>query len=232
MKNKSFTKKNILTIPNLLSMFRLLLIPVIVWLYCERKQYHATVVVIALSGFTDILDGKIARKFNMVSDVGKVLDPIADKLTQAALVICLITQYPWMWALLTLFIIREGIMAWWGYLALKHTDTVNSAKWYGKAATVVLYAVMILLVFFSNIPDTVANVLMLLCAVFMLLSLVLYGKFYRSILKPVLSEQEYKQEKKNILKISLAVLWVVIFLFFLFYWKSISPDEIVCGRKT
>ena len=182
MNNKRLTKKNILTIPNFLSLFRLVLIPVIIWLYCDRKQYYATVAVIALSGVTDILDGKIARKFNMVSDVGKVLDPIADKLTQAALVICLITRYPWMRALLILFIIREVIMVWWGYLALKRTDTVNSAKWYGKAATVVLYAVMIVLIFFINIPNLVANMLMLLCAVFMILSLVLYGKFYHSIL--------------------------------------------------
>lgn len=217
MENKRLTRKNILTVPNLLSLFRLLLIPVIIWLYCGGKQYHATAAVIALSGFTDILDGKIARRFHMVSDIGKVLDPIADKLTQAALVICLITRYPWMWALLMLFLIREGLMIRWGYLALKHTDTVNSAKWHGKAATVVLYAVMMLIIFFGNIPDTVAKALMILCASLMFLSLVLYGKFYRSILKPVLSEQEYKQEKKNILKIFLAFLWASIFLFFLFH---------------
>lgn len=188
MQNKRLTKKNILTIPNFLSLFRLILIPVIIWLYCDKKQYHATIAVIALSGVTDILDGKIARKFNMVSDVGKVLDPIADKLTQAALVICLITRYSWMKALLILFIIREGIMAWWGYLALKHTDTVNSAKWYGKAATVVLYVVMIILIFLENIPETAANILMGVCAVFMIFSLIKYGKFYKSILKTVISE--------------------------------------------
>ncbi len=131
------------------------------------------------------------------------------------------------WEKLALFLIREGFMAWWGYLALKHTDTVNSAKWYGKAATAVLYAVMMVLIFFGNIPDIAANILMILCAAVMLLSLVLYGRFYRSILRPVLPKQEYKQEKDNILKIFLAVLWAAIFLFFLFHWKRISADEIV-----
>ena len=81
---------------------------------------------IALSGFTDIIDGKIARKFNMVSDVGKVLDPVADKLTQATLVICLTARYPWMWALLALFAVKECLMLLWGYLTLKITDTIHS----------------------------------------------------------------------------------------------------------
>ena len=96
MENKRFSKKNILTIPNLISLFRILLIPLIILLYCGKKHYTATIMVITISGASDIIDGKIARKFNMVSDVGKVLDPVADKLTQAALVICLIARYPWM----------------------------------------------------------------------------------------------------------------------------------------
>ena len=76
-----FKKENVLTIPNLLSLFRLLLIPVIVWLYCVRQDYRWTIVALAVSGLSDILDGIIARKFNMVSDLGKILDPCADKLT-------------------------------------------------------------------------------------------------------------------------------------------------------
>lgn len=67
------TKSSVLTVPNGLSLFCILLIPVILWLYCWRKLYLATVGVIALSGITDVLDGKIARRFHMASDVGKVL---------------------------------------------------------------------------------------------------------------------------------------------------------------
>lgn len=106
--------------------------------------------VITISGASDIIDGKIARKFNMVSDVGKVLDPVADKLTQAALVICLIARYTWMWALLALFAVKECLMLLWGYLTLKSTDTINGAKWYGKLSTVVLYAVMMILILFVD----------------------------------------------------------------------------------
>lgn len=70
-----FKKENVLTIPNLLSLFRLLLIPVIVWLYCVRQDYRWTIVALAVSGLSDILDGIIARKFNMVSDLGKIRIP-------------------------------------------------------------------------------------------------------------------------------------------------------------
>ena len=80
-----------------LSVVRLLLIPVIVWLYCGKQEYTAAVVVILLSGITDIADGIIARKYHMVSDFGKILDPIADKLTQAAIILCLTYNYPLMW---------------------------------------------------------------------------------------------------------------------------------------
>ena len=128
MQRKYLKKENILTIPNLLSLIRILLIPFIIWLYCAQKAYLCTIIVIALSGFTDIIDGIIARKFNMVSDVGKVLDPVADKLTQATLVICLTARYPWMWALLALFAVKECLMLLWGYLTLKITDTINIAK--------------------------------------------------------------------------------------------------------
>ena len=114
MKNPRFSAKNILTIPNLISLFRILLIPLIIWLYCGKKQYTATIAVIVISGASDIIDGKIARKFHMVSDVGKVLDPIADKLTQATLVICLTARYPWMWALLAIFAVKERLMLLWG----------------------------------------------------------------------------------------------------------------------
>ena len=83
-------KKDILTIPNMLSFFRILLIPVMAVLYCSYEAHKAAVVVIAISGITDILDGKIARKYNLVTDFGKFMDPIADKLLVCSALICFI----------------------------------------------------------------------------------------------------------------------------------------------
>ena len=86
-------KNKILTVPNVLSAFRLLLVPALAWLYLVRKDYSATAWVLLLSGATDIADGFIARRFGMVSDLGKALDPIADKLTQIVMLACLLTRF-------------------------------------------------------------------------------------------------------------------------------------------
>lgn len=227
MKDHRLNRENFLTIPNLLSLFRIFLIPLIVWLYCKLKHYTATIAVIALSGATDIIDGKIARKFNMVSDVGKVLDPVADKLTQAALVICLISRYKWMWALLSLFVVKESLMALWGYLTLKRTDTVNSAKWYGKVSTVVLYSVMMILIFFVDIPQATANALIIFCGVVMLMSLVLYGLFYRSILKQRPLSRKHNSTKMTVFKIILIFVWLAIILACFLYRDDISVEGIL-----
>lgn len=226
MKNKRLNKENILTIPNLLSLFRLLLIPVILWLYCVRKAYLPTLLVIALSGFTDILDGKIARKYNMVSDVGKVLDPVADKLTQASLVICLLSRYKWMWGLLVIFILKESLMLLWGYLALRYTDTVNSAKWYGKLSTVVLYAVMMILVLFTDIPEMGANILIALCGAVILMSLILYGRFYHGVFRQDPSGGAAKKVLNTVRKCVLVLVWAAIIAVCIVYHKEISAEGI------
>lgn len=160
-----FTKKDILTIPNAMSFFRLLLIPVIIWLYCVEENYLWATVITALSAVTDIVDGKIARRFSMVSDFGKVLDSVADKLTQAALLFCLTSRYSWMWALLILFVVKELFMILLGYIVIYFHDTVNSAKWYGKCCTVILETVMMYLILFTKTSEAVANNLILLCCI-------------------------------------------------------------------
>lgn len=173
------TKKDILTIPNLLSFVRILLIPVIIVLYL-RGHHIAAVAVIILSGITDVVDGKIARKFNMISDFGKFLDPVADKLTQAALAVCLFAEYVGMIAIFLLMAIKEGLQFFWGLKALKATDSLDSANWYGKACTVTVYAVMVILFLFPGIPVWLAYLLMALCAVMLVVSMVLYIRFFRS----------------------------------------------------
>ena len=227
MQNKRFRKENILTLPNLLSLFRILLIPLILWLYCRQKQYVAAVAVTALSGATDMIDGKIARKFNMVSDVGKILDPIADKLTQAALFICLAARYKAMWVLLILFAIKEISMALWGYLTLKYTDTVNSAKWYGKISTAVLYIVMMVLILFQNISKGAADGLIILCGLVMLMSFVLYGRFYGGVLHPALFDQKHLKTASHVLRFVLVLVWGAVILCCFLYRDDLSVEGIL-----
>ena len=176
--HRIFRKEQILTIPNLLSVVRLLMIPVIIWLYCEEQNYNAAVFVVLLSGLTDIADGIIARKFNMVSDFGKILDPIADKLTQLALLLCLAVRHKLMIALIVLLIIREFCMLVMGYITIRRHDSVNSSKWYGKLTTVVLYSVVMLLILFPGIPSGAADAMIIFCGLVMILSFFMYLRFY------------------------------------------------------
>ena len=178
-----FSKNQILTIPNLLSSVRIILIPFIVWLYSFEKKYYAAIGVILLSGATDIVDGWIARHFSMISDFGKALDPLADKLTQAALLLCLLSKYKLMWGLIFVFGICEITKLTLGIIIAKKRDEVNSAKWYGKLNTVVIYVTMMLLISLPEMGTVYANALMSACCAVMIVAHVLYFRLYFRILK-------------------------------------------------
>lgn len=227
MKDKRYQKENIITIPNMISLFRILLIPIIIWLYCCSCNYTATVIIIAISGATDIIDGKIARKFNMVSDIGKVLDPIADKLTQLTLICCLTTRFQWMWGLLILLIIKECLMILWGYLTIKITNTVNPAKWYGKLSTAILYVVMMILIVYTGISENMAKFLIVICGLVMCISLILYGRFYTSVFKNVAIDGKIKKTLIKIFKIVLIFIWIIIISSFLIYRDNITVEGIL-----
>ena len=167
--------KRIITIPNVLSFFRLLLIPIITWLYIKKKNYYMTVIVLGLSGLTDVIDGIIARKFNMISDFGKAFDPIADKLTQIIVLFCLVFRFDFMIVPLILLIIKEVFAGITGLLTIKKTHQVHGAVWHGKTTTVCLYILMTIHIIWYTIPVHVSNILILLCTVMMLFSAILYG---------------------------------------------------------
>lgn len=175
-------KKDILTIPNLLSFLRILLIPVIVMLYTRYERYILAVMVIIISGITDIADGIIARKCNMISDFGKFLDPLADKLTQATLIVCLMSLYPVMLYLVLFMAIKETILFILSYIAFKKTSVVKGAKWFGKVTTVLLYAIMIVLFLFPELPITLAHILIGICFFVVAASFILYINTFISIL--------------------------------------------------
>ena len=169
-----FRKEQIFTIPNLLSTVRLGLIPLIVWLYCVRENYPAATLAIVISGVTDVLDGMIARKWNMVSDVGKLLDPLADKLTQLGVLLCLLRRYPMMYVLAALFAVKELTMLAVGYLLIRKENEIGGARWYGKVNTAVFYGVSVFLILMPDMPRTVANLLIGVSAVAMLAAFGMY----------------------------------------------------------
>lgn len=174
MKEIDYSKK-IITIPNILSFFRLCLIPLFVWMYCVEQKYMETGYILIVSGMTDMADGFIARKFHMISDFGKMLDPVADKLTQAAMLFCLFTRFPFMIVPLVLMIIKELYMGIAGILVIKKTGKVFGAEWHGKIVTWLLYAMVILHVIWYDIPADVSNCSIIICVLMMIISLSLYG---------------------------------------------------------
>lgn len=169
------------SIPNILSYFRLLLIPLFIVLYVQ-EDFTEALITLAASGLSDILDGRIARKYDMVTDLGKVLDPVADKLTQCAMMLCVAMRYPAMWWLLGLHVVKELIMLVMGWYVLKRTDTVNSAIWAGKLCTGVIYAVMMLHVILPHLPQPVSVGCTIVCAGLIVLSLIVYTARYVKIL--------------------------------------------------
>lgn len=129
-------------VPNTLTVIRLLLIPVIVF-YIFTGQYILAFIFFTISGVTDIADGCIARKFNLISNFGKLMDPLADKLTQIATLASLVfTNIIPVWILLIVFL-KEFIMIC-GASFLYGKDVVVYSKWYGKLATVLLYIAIVI----------------------------------------------------------------------------------------
>ena len=188
MKDKTFsnrisglTKKDIITIPNILSMFRLILIPLI-FVFWFRDEYVFTFITVAVSAFTDVLDGFIARKFKMITDIGKFLDPLADKLTQLSVLICLTLKYRWIIAAVILLAVKELTMLAAGTRVLKKTDRMPYARWYGKAATAALDVSTALVVLFPDIPEYIVVMIFTVCAALIIYSLVRYLMLYRTMI--------------------------------------------------
>lgn len=173
---KAFAGSNerIFTIPNILSIVRILLVPVIIYLYCFKQDNLWSLIVVLLSTFTDIADGFIARKFNMITDFGKFIDPVADKATQLTIFACLITRFPVMIVPFLVLLVKElGSLALRGYV-YKKTGLIRGAKWHGKASTGFVIIVIMSHLVWPNINSTLSLVMVCFITLFMLVSGTLY----------------------------------------------------------
>ena len=170
----------IFTLPNMLSFLRLLLIPFIIFLY-ERGQYWGAFGVLFLSGVTDVVDGWIARTFHLVSDFGKAIDPIADKLTQIAVLLCLMPMR--FWWVVGVLIVKECAIGSLSLVAMKRTHSVYSAGWYGKLCTVIIYLSMFVLILWRDPTPTFVLIDSLLIVAAICLSFVKYLLYFTRILR-------------------------------------------------
>lgn len=175
-----FTKKEIFNIPNMLCYFRILLVPVFIYTYffADLKQSHLLAAfVLLISSLSDFLDGFIARKYNMITDLGKLIDPVADKLTQFVVAVALTYTYPAYALLLLVIVIKDGMLLFAGYFIYHKTRRhLGQAEMPGKIATAVFFMVSIILIA-CHIPGTfIANVMIYSTVVLMFIAMIYYGK--------------------------------------------------------
>ena len=175
-------KNEVFSIPNMLSFFRLFLIPVYIEIYLNastNEHFILAAAILAVSCFTDLLDGKIARKFNMITTLGKILDPLADKATQLTLILCLAIRHPILWVLIGLFVIKEGFMLIAGSIRMRKGQMLKGALFSGKICTTILFVSLILMVLLPEMNDVWRMVIVSVDVVFMLISLADYVITYR-----------------------------------------------------
>lgn len=170
-------KKDVFTIPNILSVFRLALIPVYMVIYLNAQDpadYALAGMILAASCLTDMADGFIARKFNMISTLGKFLDPLADKATQFTLTLCLSIRYAVLRPVLALFVIKESFQLIASIFYYRRGKMLGGALIAGKVCTTVLFVSLIILVVFPQIGMETVRFIAVVDFAFLVYSFVCY----------------------------------------------------------
>ena len=207
MNNKEIFK-NWNTIPNWLSFARIIMVPIFAYLFLKGEIIWS-VVVLGLSGLSDFFDGKIARRFNQISDLGKLLDPVADKLTEITIAVLLFITFrnssvelvkTFSWIFLV-FIVKELIMVVFGGIMLLVGLRPVAAEIYGKISTFVFYGVMLLMFAFApdvgafrnvwTIPDTL---LVIMVAVSAVLTVVAFTSYLPGVFRQV--KEKFRKKDK------------------------------------
>lgn len=177
-----------LTVPNLLSLIRIVIVPFFAY-YFLKDNIVAAVILIVLSGLSDAFDGLIARKFDQVTELGKILDPFADKITQGTVAFCLAIKFPVICPFLIVFIVKELTMLSCAMVLLKRKKKPCAAKWYGKVSTMLFYFSVVVIVCMSLFDvntftfELVSYILLFLTAVMMIYSAIKYFAIFKELLK-------------------------------------------------
>jgi len=177
------TLKDAFSIPNIMSYIRILLIPVFMIVYIKYDNSLLALILIIISSMTDVLDGIVARKFNMVTDWGKLVDPLADKLTQFCIMISLITKFPYFLWLAIIILVKEVVSLAYGYYVFHETGVVKSADWHGKLSTCLLVGTFMAHFIWPKMDTSISYILVIACGGMMVLSFALYLIRYGKTLK-------------------------------------------------
>lgn len=170
-------RRELFTIPNLLSLFRLVLLPVYAGIYLnatEDHQYRIAGFLMIISCLTDLLDGKIARQYHQITNLGKVLDPLADKVTQFVLTLCLSKKYSVLKPVLALIFVKEIFQLMLAIAFAMKGKVLTGALMAGKICTTILFISLICLVLFPGIDSAVVTAIAITDSTFLLFSLITY----------------------------------------------------------
>jgi cardiolipin synthase len=138
-------------IPNMLSAVRIMLVPVFIYLFFSYydRQIYLPLCAFLLAGATDIVDGYLARRNNWITNLGKLLDPLADKLMQCSVLVCFAIKNAALWWLAGMFILKELFMICGALIVLKKIKVTVKSHWYGKFTTAAFYAIAFLVFIFE-----------------------------------------------------------------------------------
>lgn len=172
-------------IPNVLSCIRILLVGVFIYLFFNNYPQNVVwaIIVFITAGLTDVIDGFLARKFNWITDLGKVLDPLADKLMQCTVLVCMLIKSLIPAWLVIPFILKELLILSGGLFMIKRRDVVAVSNVYGKATVVFFYAAV---VFCMSARDFLAKnpiVLYIVCAMVLLVAMSALANYVKAYFK-------------------------------------------------
>lgn len=183
--NKKLKSQNI-TVPNILTLIRILIIPFFVDSFLKDNLLGA-ICVLLVSGISDILDGFIARKFNQITEFGKILDPFADKLTGVSIAVTLAVKFPSLCPFLVFLAVKDIAMVVCGLVLLKRNLKPSSAKWYGKVSTAFFYVSVTIIVLMSinqvEVFNLVSTSLLTLTTLMMFYSGIRYLELFKETMK-------------------------------------------------
>jgi len=188
-------------VPNILSVFRICLVPVFVVAFFtdERDIKYYAILVYAIAGFSDFLDGYLARKFEVQSGLGKFLDPLGDKLMTFTVLVCITTSRHVLIPATAVFFVKEALMGIGGLIIHKKAHVeMPPANAVGKASTVVFFLVCIALMFFWNLPNAIAVILTSFAICLTLIALFIYLRSYIRIMKSIQKNGESKCKHQSV----------------------------------
>ena len=186
-------KRDFLLLPNILTYIRFILVPVFIIVYMNADSPQDNIlaaVIVVLSGFTDVLDGFIARHWNKISDLGKILDPIADKAMQFSMMFCVCVKYHGIIILVIIYTVKEIVSFFASGYLFTRGKHINGAMWCGKLCSLVLFIVMLSLIAIPRVPGKVVNFMIGFAAAFMILAFFIYMREYFLLWLEYLNEQK------------------------------------------